>query len=682
MGSFDPVQPVPGDPRRETERPEEVPKAVLEIACPSCGSPVRFRAESSVYATCEACSSLLVRHDVDVEAIGKVADLQPDGSPIQIGTSGVFDGAAFEVLGRIQVRYDQGFWNEWHLQFQDGRTGWLGEALGEYFVSFRVDFEGALPRPDTLEVGTELKLGGERFVVTTLAYAQATSFEGELPFVQSTEYALPYADLRTATRQAATLDYSEEDHPLLFLGGYRTFQELQLQGLRDPDEEPPRRTAKATRVLRCPSCGAPHELHAASRSQTLVCQFCESAIDLTDPTFKLLWKAKQQRKIEPDIPLNARGRLDGVEWENLGFQRRFVVVEGARYFWSEYLLYRRDMGYRYLTESQGHWSLLAPMAELPRASDGGPVHGWPPQDFVRVDGRKFDHFQSAKASTDYVLGEFPWRVSVEDEAGVHDYVAPPEILSAEVGPDGVVWSRGRYLLPQEVWEAFVLPGAPPAQIGVAPNQPSPFAASMRSAWTWYALLVLLGFVMMMGFAMTARAQRVFQQTYAVETNQEPSVISTPFRLEGRTANVEVRINTDLGNRWAFFEMALLNEKTNEALNFSKGVSYYYGSDWSEGSQQETVLVPSVPPGTYLLRIEPQTGTADAPDRLEPDPKAPGAPKQKLLTYTVTVVRDVPQWKWYWMLVAVMLLYPLFAWMRNAGFEKRRWTESDHPPGES
>lgn len=580
---------------------------MLEIACPSCGNPVRFRAESSVYATCESCSSLLVRHDVNVEAIGKVADLQPDGSPLRIGTSGVYDGVAFEVIGRIQIRYADGYWNEWNLQFQDGRNGWLGEAMGEYFVSFLTPTEGALPRFDSLSVGKELKLGPWNFVVSGLGQAQAVSFEGELPFVQTTEYALPNADLRTTTRRAATLDYSEGDQPLLFMGEFRDFDELQLQGLRDPDEEPPRRAAKGTKVLRCPNCGAPHELHAASRSQTLVCQFCESAIDLTDPTFKLLWKAKQQRKLEPDIPLGAKGRFDGAEWECLGFQRRYVNVEGVNYFWSEHLLYNRERGYRYLTESQGHWTLLGTMHELPMASDGGPVAGWPPQDFLTWQGRKFRHFQSAKGRTDYVLGEFPWRVKVDDEAGLHDYVAPPEILSAEVGADGMVWSRGRYLKPQQVWDAFGLTSTPPPMVGVAPNQPSPFAATMKSVWTQYALLALFGFVMMVGFSMTCRSQRAFTEQYTVTTNAEPSIVTPPFKLEGRTSNVSVEISTDLDNRWAFFEMALINEGTSEALNFAKGVSYYHGYDdgaWSEGSQKDYVLVPSVPSGTYLLRVEP------------------------------------------------------------------------------
>jgi hypothetical protein len=42
----------------------------------------------------------------------------------------------FALIGRIQIKYSQGIWNEWHLLFDDMRTGWLSEAGGEYVLTF------------------------------------------------------------------------------------------------------------------------------------------------------------------------------------------------------------------------------------------------------------------------------------------------------------------------------------------------------------------------------------------------------------------------------------------------------------------------------------------------------------------------------------------------------------------
>ena len=65
-----------------------------------------------------------------------MADLPVDPSPIQIGTEGIYRNKPFVVIGRILYEYDQGGWNEWHLMFNDGTSGWLSDASPEYAVSF------------------------------------------------------------------------------------------------------------------------------------------------------------------------------------------------------------------------------------------------------------------------------------------------------------------------------------------------------------------------------------------------------------------------------------------------------------------------------------------------------------------------------------------------------------------
>ena len=103
--------------------------------CPSCGAGIGFRSERAPYAVCTSCQTMVVRKNLDIEALGKVAECQPDGSPISVGTQGGYQSKAFQVIGRIQLAYEGGYWNEWYLQFSDNSNGWLGEALGQYFIS-------------------------------------------------------------------------------------------------------------------------------------------------------------------------------------------------------------------------------------------------------------------------------------------------------------------------------------------------------------------------------------------------------------------------------------------------------------------------------------------------------------------------------------------------------------------
>jgi len=119
--------------------------------CPSCGAPVEFKSVASVLAVCDFCQSTLVRQGEELENLGKMAELLGDRSPLQRGAEGRWNGLHFGLIGRIQLKYDQGLWNEWHLLFDDGKSGWLSEAGGESILggvwktlfSQRVTLDGA-----------------------------------------------------------------------------------------------------------------------------------------------------------------------------------------------------------------------------------------------------------------------------------------------------------------------------------------------------------------------------------------------------------------------------------------------------------------------------------------------------------------------------------------------------------
>jgi hypothetical protein len=202
--------------------------------CPSCGAPVRFQSAASILAVCEYCQSTLVRHDLNLEDVGKMAQLQTDGSPLQLRVEGKYRGVHFGVVGRIQLRFEHGLWNEWHLLFDDMRSGWLGEAQGTYAVSFVKTIGEPVPDFSGLQAGQHHKLDGRSFEVRDIQKALCIGGEGELPFRVGAGYEAPVADLQGDDSSFATLDYSEEP-PLVFLGEYVEFDALQLSGLREFD---------------------------------------------------------------------------------------------------------------------------------------------------------------------------------------------------------------------------------------------------------------------------------------------------------------------------------------------------------------------------------------------------------------------------------------------------------------
>jgi Domain of unknown function (DUF4178) len=199
--------------------------------CPNCGAPVNFRWSSAVQTTCEFCHSILVRTDVDLRRVGEVADLPPDSSPIQIGTDGAYQNKTFTVVGRILYQYEQGGWNEWHIIYNDGSSGWLSDAQLEYDLSWAARPPEPLPTPDQMYRGREFQWSNKKFQVTSVTNAHYKGVQGELPFQYWDKHNLLFADLRTSDGDFATIDYSESP-PMLFMGRAVEFDDLHFKNLR------------------------------------------------------------------------------------------------------------------------------------------------------------------------------------------------------------------------------------------------------------------------------------------------------------------------------------------------------------------------------------------------------------------------------------------------------------------
>jgi hypothetical protein len=202
--------------------------------CPNCNAPIQFRWSSAVQTVCDSCRSVVVRHDVDLDAIGEVSDLPPDSSPVRLGTEGRYDDRPFTVIGRIVYEYDDGGWNEWHLAFADGSSGWLSDAQAEFAVSALVTPQHALPAPDKVKVGHRYSWQKQRLQVTTLTRARYAGVEGELPFEYWGKSEILFADLRSYSDTFATIDYSDTP-PLLFVGRFVDFDDLSLRNVRKFD---------------------------------------------------------------------------------------------------------------------------------------------------------------------------------------------------------------------------------------------------------------------------------------------------------------------------------------------------------------------------------------------------------------------------------------------------------------
>ncbi len=649
---------------------------MVSVNCPTCGSPVSFRSEFSTHAVCGACDSLLVRQGAQVDQLGKVAELQPDGSPLRVGTQGVYLGTAFELIGRIQLSFGDGYWNEWHLLFSNGHTGWLGEAMGEYFINSLVKTDGGLPAARDLDAGEGLSLAGEAFVVTGKVTSSLVSYQGEIPFLVEPGAPFVTADLRSPSGKAATIDYSEQP-PLLFMGEYLPFESFRFQGLTDSNADSSLDVtttgvaAAGVEKFNCPSCGAPHTVSGGARSKVLVCQYCGAAVDVADSKLAVIWKEETTREAIQrgvSLSLGSKANLDGQSYELIGFLKKSVTYEGINYPWVEYLLYNRYTGYRWLVESDGHYMLMLPMAGVP-TRNGHPV-GTPNEEAVQYEGDTYRHFQTSRPRVDGLAGEFYWRVRKDEQARNYDYVCPPLMLSLEVSETGFVWSHGKYLAQEEVQRLFSLEKRLRPAVGVAPCQPNPHQESSRQMWRIFWVAFLAGFFLLVSGFLAGSGKQVFatgSKFYDTYRNFPPKE-SPPFQIPGGGGNVAFDFEGRLNNRWLFFDTTLVNTETNKETKVGATVENYAGS----GSSKRTVRVAGIPAGPYKLRWTVSSGTTTT------TPEASNASlKTEQVAYNIVLRKGVPVWGWFFVMVMLLLPWPLFEMARRSSFETRRWYNSDH-----
>lgn len=632
-------------------------------SCPSCGGPLRFRGATSVVAVCQYCRATLVRDGARLEDIGKQAELLPDDTLLQVGATGYHRGEPFSLVGRIQYRYGAGTWNEWHALFDRGRSAWLSDANRDYTISYLMP-PAAVPAYATLQPDMAVTLGGERYAVTNIEEAEVVAGEGELPFKFESGWKAPVADLRGAGARFATIDYSE-DVPHIYVGERLPFDTFRFDGLRDPD----RPVAPGVRAIafKCAGCGAPIEKHVTT-TEVVACGSCGSVTDVTGTVGEIVQKSEVNAQLfMPSIPLGSTCKWRAADYEVVGYMRRRITVEGEQYEWAEYLLHNLAQGYYWISEYQGHFSLIKNAAEQPKVK-GGMIAGRRPD--ARYLGRSFRHFQHSEPEVTYLIGEFNWRVQLGEKCVVEDYVAPPLILSSEKTGREITWSVGEYVEPEVLWKAFGLKGDPPPRIGVAPNQPSPHKGKPLAYWIAYFAVLVVAVVMQFGFMALDSGKKSATVAFSVTTGTPARVVSPVLdlgsRLDGPT---NLHITTNAQTAWVDLDLQLVEVGSGRAFRVTRQLGNRgVGSDWGDGNPEDMARIASLPAGRYTLAIDARAGAVRG-----------ATAGQRDVSGHVRIFRSSPGWSNLLLLAGFLVLWPIAATARAASFETRRWAESDYAP---
>ena len=498
---------------------EPAPQRAYRAACPNCGAPVEFRSAASAIEVCSFCRSQVVRDGEALRRIGQSAELFDDHTVLRLGAAGRYQGAPFTLVGRLQLGYADGTWNEWHALFGGagdgtgdgtgaGRSGWLSEDNGRHVFAFDAPVAAGadLPPASALRVGAAVAFAGQPWSVASVTTARVLAAEGELPRPpEPVDAGFVVAELRSRRNEVATLEYVNAQAPRASIGRPVTLRELALTGLVDTAPE----KTLAGRSLACPNCGAALEVRLAT-TRAIVCGRCKSVVDLGGPAGQGLGGAfahyRQENGREPQIPLGSVGTLalGGPQqpWQVVGYVERHEVggdadaadddadhtEPAAQSFWREYLLYQRTTGFAFLVDAEDGWSWTVPVTGVPEQRDAeGAVVAW--------QGASYRRLYAYTGQVSYVLGEFYWRLTQAQRTANVDYrgvgTAAARRLNREqtVGAGGdaeVVWSAGETLPAEAVRAAFRLPAGEAAAL-----QRDALPTSLGGGWTAKVFIGLL-----------------------------------------------------------------------------------------------------------------------------------------------------------------------------------------------
>jgi hypothetical protein len=643
----------------------------VTAACPSCGAPVEFRYDDSFVRVCSYCNAVVARGDRGFASLGRMGDLAASESPLALHATGQMAGVRFELVGRAQIAHPRGGgWEEWYARFDNGTWGWLSEAQGRFNISFAAPAPADLPPFEWLVPGqaVPLTLPGfpkETFTVSEVGAAAYRAAAGEMPYRLEPGLRFRFADLSGDRGGFATIDAGvEPGEPIaIYIGREVSLAELQLAG--GSSAPAPAATKVSARHVACVQCGGSLELRAPDVTLRVTCPYCAAVLDVNQGHLSYLRSLDEQsRSLRPEIPLGTTAEFDGQALTVIGCVRRSVNVDEIDYPFTEYLLYNPAVGYRWLVDSAHHWSYVTPIAAGEVSQPlGGPRHA----------NRRFRHFQTATARVDHIFGEFYWKVELGEKAEMTDYVSPPFMLSCEEGHGEIQWSLGRWMEGSEVAARLRPPqGQPeigfPVPSSVGPHQPFRHRGILKLTAALIVLLIAGGIAMKVRAAEREIPIRFDEPAAPAEATagQPASLVffSQPFELQGGS-NIAVHAATSLSNSWLYIAGDLVNEETGQIDTFEIPLEYYSGVDdgesWSEGDESKTAHLAAVPAGKYVLRIEEQW--------------APGQPPPSL---HVSLREGVFRGGHFFTALGVLLAIPILIFLQWLFFEKRRWSESDHP----
>ena len=153
----------------------------VSVSCPSCGVAIENTTAHTRSMACPHCDNWVYFGSNGWEVAGLFEHAIDAPSMLQLGKSGQLSDRRFIVAGRVRLSYEEGFWDEWWLEFEDGKNQWLEEDDGVYRLHSSLDAQAASDSVSAAAVGGNVNIDGEGWFVSERIDAKVAGVQGSLP---------------------------------------------------------------------------------------------------------------------------------------------------------------------------------------------------------------------------------------------------------------------------------------------------------------------------------------------------------------------------------------------------------------------------------------------------------------------------------------------------------------------
>jgi len=197
------------------------------ITCPSCGAGHDLYNPGIATIVCEYCGNAIYWDAEKVKSAGRQSILPEGFSRLYRGASGRLKNRPFFVMGRVRYSFGAGFWDEWFLEFSDGKIGWLTEDNHEFALEKRSTAKH-LPLFEKLSPGSRFTVKGITFVVEEIGHAECLGMEGDLPISARSGEQYAYADASSPDgKYCLGLEYDQAP-PVVYFGQWLKYEDLRM----------------------------------------------------------------------------------------------------------------------------------------------------------------------------------------------------------------------------------------------------------------------------------------------------------------------------------------------------------------------------------------------------------------------------------------------------------------------